>query len=138
MVKLLEDTLYTSIPKSTLGDLQQITCYSEYHDGLVQNGSTATLRYFVKPRIPQDLGIGYEGWVAQHSQRPAITKPFGIKPLDYQIDACLDSENPEALLKSQVITKRGILFRYVYWSLCFDSLFADGCVGFRKINGSLV
>jgi len=95
-----------------MGPLQQVTCYSEYNDGLSEHRSTANLRYFVKPKIPQDLSIGYEGWVAQHSARPAETKPFNpAKPLDNLVDACLESENTEIFLKADVIANRGILFR---------------------------
>jgi hypothetical protein len=113
MVKLLDDISYGSIPTASLGEITAINCYSEYHNGDVLYGSTATLRQFVKPRMQQDLTIGYDGWVAQHSQRPPETNPFGKKSLDFLIEACLRSENPDALLQAKVVTKRGILFRFV-------------------------
>lgn len=114
MVKVLDDIPYTALPKATLGPIQHVTCYSEYNDGLSDYGSTANLRHFVRPKMPQDLSIGYEGWVAQHSARPAETKPFNpAQPLDNLVDACLESENTEIFLEADVITNRGILFRYV-------------------------
>ena len=114
MVRLLDGIQYATMPKETFGDIQQIAFYSEFHDGWADFESTKTLRHFVRPRVPQDLNIGYAGWVAQHSQRPLETKPFGIKSLDYIIEACLESENADRLLDSQVITKRGILFKFVF------------------------
>jgi hypothetical protein len=114
MVKILEDVSYTSLPRATIGPVQQVTCYSEYNDGISDYHSTATLRPFVMPQMLQDLSIGYEGWVAQHSARPAETKPFNsAQPMDNLVDACLESENAEIFLEADVVTKRGILFRCV-------------------------
>jgi hypothetical protein len=112
MVRLLDNIPYSSIPTASLGELTPISCYSEYHNGVVQYGSTATLRQFVKPRMSQDLAVGYDVWVAQHSQIQKETKPFGIKSLDFLIEACLRSDNPDVLLSADVVTKRGILSRF--------------------------
>jgi hypothetical protein len=114
MIRLLDEIPYNTIPKEDIGDIQTIAHYSEIYDGRANFQSVETLRHFARPSIPQDLAVGYEGWVAQHLQRPTEIKPFGIKSLDYMIEACLESESADQLLDCQVVTKRGTLLQFAF------------------------